>query len=62
MTDTTPPDPTNPDLRPGDEAPPNTEGAGESLCPRCSGTGRDDGSECEVCAGTGRITQGVGGP
>ena len=61
MTDTTPTDPSDPDLRPGDEARPGTEGAGENLCPRCGGSGKDDGGECEVCAGTGRVTEGVSG-
>ena len=61
MTDTTPPDPTDADLRPGDEARPGTEGAGENLCPRCGGSGRHDGEDCPVCAGTGRVIEGVGG-
>jgi hypothetical protein len=62
MTDTTPPDPTNPDLRPGDEAPEGTEGAGENLCPKCGGSGKaEDGGECPVCVGTGRVVEGVGG-
>jgi hypothetical protein len=57
-----PPDPTDPDLRPGDEAHPGTEGAGENVCPSCGGSGRDDGgSDCQICAGTGRVTEGVGG-
>jgi hypothetical protein len=66
MAETPPPDPSDAGLRPGDEAPPGTPGAGENLCPQCSGSGRTgegdgDGQECPVCAGTGRITQGVGG-
>jgi hypothetical protein len=63
MTDTTPPeDPTAADLRPGDEARPGTEGAGENLCPHCGGSGRhENGEECPVCAGTGRVIEGVGG-
>ena len=61
MADITP-DPTNPDLKPGDEAPPGTEGAGENLCPHCGGSGRhEDGSACPVCNGTGRVITGVGG-
>jgi hypothetical protein len=61
MTDTTPPDPADPNLRPGDEAREGTEGAGENLCPKCGGSGRGDGEECPVCAGTGRVIEGVGG-
>jgi len=62
MSSTTPPDPTDPNQRPGDEVPPGTEGAGENLCPDCGGSGRtDDGSECPVCSGTGRVTEAVGG-
>ena len=30
--------------RPGDEAPPGTPGTGETLCPRCGGTGRHVGA------------------
>jgi hypothetical protein len=63
VSHTTPPDPSDPDLRPGDEAPEGTPGTGENICPRCSGSGRDDdGSECEVCAGTGQVTEGIGSP
>jgi DnaJ-class molecular chaperone len=58
----TPPDPTDPDLRPGDEAHPGTEVAGENVCPDCGGSGqRDDGADCITCAGTGRVIEGVGG-
>jgi hypothetical protein len=47
---------------PGDEAPPNAEGAGENICPRCGGDGRDqDGSRCEQCGGSGRVTEAIGG-
>jgi hypothetical protein len=49
-------------LKPGDEAPPGTPGAGEDICPTCSGSGKKaDGSECPTCEGTGRIMQGIGG-
>jgi hypothetical protein len=62
MAATTPPDPSDSDLRPGDEAHAGTPGTGENLCPECSGSGRtSEGGECPVCAGTGRVTQGVGG-
>ena len=54
-------DDNNAGTRPGDEAPPGTQGTGEDLCPTCSGSGRADGSKCETCGGTGRVTEGVGG-
>ncbi|WP_205697851.1 hypothetical protein [Conexibacter sp. SYSU D00693] len=59
---TTPPDdPTRPDMAPGDEAPPGTEGAGDDICPACGGSGRKDDGECPVCAGRGTVVEGVGG-
>ena len=62
MTDTTPPDPTNPDLRPGDEADPATDNAAEAPCPQCGGSGEQEGGgACPVCSGTGVVIQGVGG-
>ena len=61
MTDITPPDPTDADRRPGDEAPPDSPAAGENVCPRCGGSGKDDGENCQVCSGTGRVTEGVSG-
>jgi len=61
MSDATPPDPTDSDLRPGDVTAADTEGAGENLCPRCSGSGRSGDGECPVCSGTGRVTEGIGG-
>jgi DnaJ-class molecular chaperone len=48
-------------MDPGDEAPPNTEGTAEDLCPHCNGSGRVDGAKCENCGGSGRVTEGVGG-
>lgn len=62
MTDFPPDDPSRPDLAPGDEAPPGTEGAGEDICPVCAGSGRsaDDGP-CPSCAGRGTVVTGVGG-
>jgi RecJ-like exonuclease len=58
MTDVTP-DPTE---RPGDEAAPEAAGAGENVCPHCGGSGQvDDGSRCELCSGTGRVTEAIGG-
>jgi hypothetical protein len=62
MSETIPPDPSDPDLRPGDEARPGTEGTGENICPRCGGSGQsENGSACPVCSGTGRVTEGIGG-
>jgi hypothetical protein len=49
------------DMAPGDEVPPDAEGAGENLCPDCSGSGRQGDADCPTCGGTGRITQAVGG-
>ena len=52
------PGPTNP----GDEAAPGTPGTGENICPHCNGRGRhDDGSECPVCGGTGKVVEGLAG-
>lgn len=48
-------------MRPGDEAPAGTPGAGEDICPVCAGTGNKDGQPCPNCAGTGTITKGIGG-
>lgn len=48
-------------MRPGDEAPAGTPGTGETVCPRCGGSGRLGASDCPDCAGTGRINVGIGG-
>jgi len=54
--------PQRPPLRPGDEAAPGTPGTGESVCRECGGSGRTrDGQGCPVCAGTGKVTVGIGG-
>ena len=53
--------PSNPDMNPGDEAPPGTPGTGENLCPECSGRGRIGDKKCPSCNGTGIIVQGIGG-
>ena len=50
-----------PDLKPGDEAPPEAPASGENLCAICSGFGEIDGHHCDECAGTGRVETGVGG-
>ena len=58
---------TDPDLNPGDDAPPGTPGTGEDVCPVCHGSGRlavgneGDAESCPNCGGTGRIVEGVGG-
>lgn len=48
-------------INPGDEASPGTPGTGENLCRACGGTGMRDGSRCDQCAGTGKVTEGIGG-
>ncbi|MFZ5521459.1 MAG: hypothetical protein ACOZD0_09665 [Pseudomonadota bacterium] len=48
-------------MAPGDEAPPGTPGTGEDLCRRCGGSGQLSGQPCPECAGTGRVTVGIGG-
>lgn len=51
------PEPKNP----GDEAPPDAPGVGESPCRVCHGTGMVEGQPCTICGGTGRVLQGIGG-
>ncbi len=48
-------------MKPGDEAPAGTEGAGENLCPRCGGSGEFDGRPCATCDGTGKVITGISG-
>ena len=48
-------------LKPGDEAAPGTPGTGENICPVCHGRGRIGNEQCANCAGTGKITTGIGG-
>jgi len=50
-----------PDMAPGDEAAPGTEGAGENVCPACRGSGRLQGRPCPNCGGAGRIVEAIGG-
>ena len=52
---------TSRDVNPGDQAAPGTPGAGEMICPDCSGTGTENGQPCNSCDGTGKVIQGVGG-
>jgi DnaJ-class molecular chaperone len=47
--------------RVGDEVPPGTSGSGDDVCPRCKGSGKMEGQECEFCSGTGMITRAIGG-
>jgi len=51
----------DPILNPGDDAPEGVGGAGENLCPACSGSGRLEGRECQTCGGTGKVIEGIGG-
>ena len=47
-------------MNPGDEAPPDTPGTGENICPVCGGKGRlAGGEECRNCGGTGRVIEAV---
>jgi hypothetical protein len=49
-------------LEPGDEAAPGTPGAGEDICAACEGSGKlEDGADCPMCGGTGRVMRGIGG-
>ena len=53
---------TTPPLAPGDEAAPGTPGTGENVCRVCGGTGQcGNTGPCPECAGTGRVTVGIGG-
>src|SRR5689334_1692792 len=42
-------------MSPGDEAPVGTPGTGETVCPKCGGSGRLGASDCPECGGTGKI-------
>jgi hypothetical protein len=54
--------PIEPEMNPGDEPPPESPGAGENICPKCTGSGvRDDGARCEHCGGTGKVSERAGG-
>jgi hypothetical protein len=48
-------------MRPGDEAPEGTPGTGETVCPRCGGSGKLGASDCPDCQGSGKVTVGIGG-
>jgi len=51
----------HPEMAPGDEAPPDRENAAPNVCPRCGGSGKLEGAECELCAGSGEVQEAVGG-
>jgi DnaJ-class molecular chaperone len=53
--------PKSSNMNPGDQAPRDTPGTGENICPECSGTGTRDGKPCSNCGGTGKVIEGVGG-
>lgn len=46
---------------PGGNLPTERDGAGEDVCPTCSGSGRVDDEQCETCGGTGKLIEPVGG-
>lgn len=47
---------------PGDEVEPSTQGAAETICDVCDGSGHlDNGEQCPNCNGTGVIIKAVGG-
>jgi hypothetical protein len=48
-------------MSPGDEAPVGTPGTGETVCPKCGGSGKLGGRDCPECEGTGKINVGIGG-
>jgi DnaJ-class molecular chaperone len=54
-------DPVDPDMAPGDEAPPERAETAPDVCPDCDGSGRRGDGECPTCKGTGRIEEAVGG-
>jgi hypothetical protein len=47
--------------KPGDDAPPGTPGTGENVCSACGGSGKIGAAACETCAGTGIVTEAIGG-
>ena len=47
---------------PGDEVEPGTEGAAETICDVCDGSGKlDNDEQCQNCNGTGVVIKAVGG-
>jgi hypothetical protein len=55
------PSASRPPMSPGDEAPVGTPGTGETVCPRCGGSGKQGASACPECGGTGKVNVGIGG-
>jgi DnaJ-class molecular chaperone len=51
----------DPDMAPGDEAPPESSQTAPGLCPDCDGSGRRGDGDCPTCKGTGRVEEAVGG-
>jgi hypothetical protein len=52
-------------MNPGDDAPPDTPGTGEDVCPVCHGSGQvqqdNEQVSCANCGGSGVIVEGIGG-
>lgn len=49
-----------PQMNPGDQAPPGAPVTGENLCRPCEGTGMlDNGDPCPTCDGTGFVVEAV---
>jgi len=48
-------------MNPGDEVPPGTPGAGETICSVCAGSGRRGQEPCPNCGGSGKVIQAIGG-
>jgi DnaJ-class molecular chaperone len=46
---------------PGGDLSAGQDGAGEDVCPVCSGSGRVDDQQCQTCGGTGKLIEPVGG-
>lgn len=53
----TPPPPSDP----GDETPPGAPDTGETVCPRCGGSGRIGQAPCPNCSGRGKVNRAIGG-
>ncbi len=53
--------PHKPKLNPGDQADPDTPGAGENVCRECNGSGKLGDRECPICGGTGVVIEEIGG-
>jgi DnaJ-class molecular chaperone len=46
---------------PGDGAAPAAAWTPDDVCPKCQGTGKIQGAECDGCGGTGVVTEAIGG-